>query len=303
MFPARSAISLLLLAAALSAAAAPAQQSDPAAPPTSIAHRTRLVLKDGSYQQVMSYKLTGDTVNGMVNYISADRAGAQEDLPASLVDWLRYPALGARPRAPTLTFNAARAKPRSRRPLSILSPELAAEEADRTARHAEVAPGLHLPDSGAIFALDYFRGAPELVPLPQSGSDLNPLDSHAVVRTVLKPQAAPHALVTLKGEVSFYQMHVDAPVIYLRIGDNNPTGGRAFVVDTHGITPPKDEPYGGAATSRYVIVRTDPRVGARNVNSFTIPASSAAAGTSPTVIETTTKLPPRRPLDVRLPCN
>ena len=54
-----------------------ALQPDAAAP-----HRTRLILKDGSYQIVMSYKIVGN----VVRYVSAERGGAEEEIPLSLVD-------------------------------------------------------------------------------------------------------------------------------------------------------------------------------------------------------------------------
>src|SRR5271168_587359 len=46
-------------------------------------HRTRLILKDGSYQIVMSYRIVGD----LVRYVSAERGGAEEDIPVALVDF------------------------------------------------------------------------------------------------------------------------------------------------------------------------------------------------------------------------
>ena len=45
-------------------------------------HRTRLILKDGSYQIVMSYQVKGK----IVSYVSAER-GETEELPTDLVDW------------------------------------------------------------------------------------------------------------------------------------------------------------------------------------------------------------------------
>ena len=45
-------------------------------------HRTRLILKDGSYQIVMSYTVKGN----VVSYVSAER-GETEQLPNDLVDW------------------------------------------------------------------------------------------------------------------------------------------------------------------------------------------------------------------------
>ena len=45
-------------------------------------HRTRLILKDGSYQLVMSYAVKGK----LVSYVSAER-GEVEEIPNDLVDW------------------------------------------------------------------------------------------------------------------------------------------------------------------------------------------------------------------------
>src|SRR5271154_3962172 len=51
-------------------------------PDATTPHRTRLILKDGSYQIVMSYRITGN----VVRYISAERGGEEEEIPLSLVD-------------------------------------------------------------------------------------------------------------------------------------------------------------------------------------------------------------------------
>src|SRR5271154_7597518 len=51
-------------------------------PDATTPHRTRLILKDGSYQIIMSYKVVGN----VVHYISAERGGAEEEIPLSLVD-------------------------------------------------------------------------------------------------------------------------------------------------------------------------------------------------------------------------
>src|SRR5580698_4245915 len=73
----------MLLVAALFAGAASAQRK-PMDPPSTLdeSHRTRLILKDGTYQVVLSYKVDG----GIVRYRSAERGGATEEIPLSLVD-------------------------------------------------------------------------------------------------------------------------------------------------------------------------------------------------------------------------
>ena len=67
---------------------APAQhQRTPLEPPVASQpetpqHRTRLFLKDGSYQTVLSFRVVGDRVR----YRSAERDGENEEIPLSLVD-------------------------------------------------------------------------------------------------------------------------------------------------------------------------------------------------------------------------
>ncbi len=84
--------------------------------------RTRLMLKDGSFQWVLSYKVVGD----VVRYRSAERDGAQEDVPLSLVDMAATKAWEAAhdPNAPHPAVQQA----------PVLSPELAREEAARLAQ-------------------------------------------------------------------------------------------------------------------------------------------------------------------------
>ena len=59
-----------------------AQHTTTLQPDATTPHRTRLILKDGSYQIIMSYKVVGN----VVHYISAERGGAEEEIPLSLVD-------------------------------------------------------------------------------------------------------------------------------------------------------------------------------------------------------------------------
>src|ERR1700738_1473504 len=64
-------------------AVAQAHKPLPALDPAPNPHRTRLILKDGSYQVIMSYRVVGH----VVRYVSAERGGAAEEIPASLVDF------------------------------------------------------------------------------------------------------------------------------------------------------------------------------------------------------------------------
>src|ERR1700712_1361692 len=66
------------------AAAQTSTQKPLAAPdaPPATPRRTRLILKDGSYQIVMSYRVAGK----LVRYVSAERGGAEEEIPLELVD-------------------------------------------------------------------------------------------------------------------------------------------------------------------------------------------------------------------------
>jgi hypothetical protein len=267
-------------------------QPDPSTP-----HRTHLILKDGSYQIVMSYKIVGN----LVRYVSAERGGAEEEIPLSLVD------LDATHRWEQQHAQSGPADPNSPQPPAI-DPELLKEEADRAALTPEVAKDLRLPEEDSTLALDTFRGTPELVPLAQTDSDLNRNTSHNLLKAAVNPLAAAHPIVTLKGEASPVQLHVKDPVLYIRIGDETVgnTAGAPLTVDTHGATSRvQNDPAGGSPTSRYVIVRADVRKGARVLDSFRIPLLGTGQRQED-VVETTTqllpgghwlKITPREPLD------
>jgi hypothetical protein len=230
-------------------------------PPSTIdmSHRTRLILKDGTYQVVLSYKVDG----GIVRYRSAERGGEAEEIPLELVD------LDA-----THKWEADHAAPaeQATRPAPVLSPQLQKEEAERAARTPEVAPNLRLPDEDSVLVLDAFRGVPELVPLTQQGGDLNKQTAHNVLRAALNPMASSHQILEIKGEKADAQLHVPDPVLYVRVGKDDADtidGGAGFTVDTHGASG-RATPSGGSEKSTYVIVRVDVRQGLRVVASFHI---------------------------------
>ena len=273
----------VLLCAPHSTQAAP-QHTSTLQPDDASPRRTRLILKDGSYQIVMSYHVVG----GVVRYISAERGGAEEEIPASLVDFdatKRWEKQHTQP--------SASAGQEGQQPPPI-DPELLKEEEDRAALTPEVAKDLRLPDEDSTLALDTYRGTNELVPLAQTDSDLNRNTAHNVLRASINPLSSAHPIVELKGETSPVQLHVKDPVFYLRIGDETVgnTGGPALTVDTHGATSnAQNNPSGGLPGSRYVVVRADVRTGARVLSSFRIGLLDSGQH-QPDVAETTSQLLP-----------
>jgi hypothetical protein len=275
-------------------------QTSPGAP-----HRTRLILKDGTYQIVMSYSVKGK----IVTYVSAER-GEAEDLPTDLVDW-NATHKWERDHSPLDEANRDANGVASRREAPAIDPELLKEEADRRALTPEVAPDLNLPDQDGVVALDYFQGTPELVPLVQTDGELNHTTGHNILKLAINPRAAQHQIVELKGEQSAVQMHVAQPVIYIRIGDDDiaARGGTPLTVDTHGAsasTAAKSTPANGSPESGYVMVRADIRTNARVLASFSIGLLNNSTTRQQDVVETTQellpgghwmKVTPTRPLD------
>jgi hypothetical protein len=290
---------LLTAALLLAFACTPAmysQHTTALQPDATTPHRTRLILKDGSYQVVMSYRVVGN----IVRYVSAERGGAEEEIPLSLVDMdatHRWEQMHAQPTNDPDNPHAP-----------AIDPELLKEEADRAALTPEVAKDLRLPEEDSTLALDTFRGTPELVPLAQTDSDLNRNTAHNTLKAAVNPLSAAHTIVQLKGETSPIQLHVKDPVLYLRIGDESVgnTAGTPMTVDTHGATSriPND-PGGGSPNSRYVIVRADVRTGIRVIASFRI-GLLGTGQRQEDVVETTSellpgghwlKITPKEPLD------
>ena len=223
----------------------------------SASHRTRLYLKDGSYQVVLSYRIAGNNVI----YLSAERGGEQEEVPTNLVDLDRTQEWAAS------HDPAAKAAP-------VIDPELAKEEAERAAHVPEVAPNLHLPERESLLVLDNFRDTPQLIPLTQTDGDLNRQTSHNILRQTINPLAHAHQLVQIKGVRAAVQLHVPLPELYIRIGEENfggdatPVG--ALEVDTQGSSSRKQDPKKSNAGSQYVIVRVDVRQDVRIVSTFSM---------------------------------
>jgi hypothetical protein len=223
-------------------------------------HRTRLYLKDGSYQIVMGWTITGRNVQ----YTSAERGGEKELIPLALVD------LDATSKWEANHMPLDPNAPASARPAPALDPELVKEEAERALLAPEVAPDLHLAPEDAVLALDTYRTVPELVPITQTDGELNKQTGHSILRGIVKPQSAPHQIVVLKGEKASVQMHVADPAFYLKLDDAMPDGGTPLTVDTHGAAAQATQAAGKKPRqgSEYVIVRVDVRQDARVLASF-----------------------------------
>ena len=245
----------VLLFGALAAPLAPGQTAAPQPP-----RRVHLILRDGSFQLVLDYRVVGKNVV----YHSAERGGAEEIIPLSLVD---LDATHTWEKRHTITADGQPAA------APEIDPELLKEEAARAALTPEIAPDLNLPEQDSVLALDTFRSTPELVPLAQSDGQLNRNTAHNVLLGAINPLSSPHPVVTLRGMRAVVQVHVPDPVFYVRIGDDadTPSSGSALTVDTHGATgTAATASAGGAATSRYVIVRTDVRTDSRVLASFSL---------------------------------
>jgi hypothetical protein len=222
---------------------------------TTVPRRFRLIMRDGSYQLVLSYTVQGK----IVHYTSAERDGETEDVPLALVD---IPATETWQRE---HFTSA---PSSQRP-DVLSPELAKEEAERSARMPEIFPGLRLPEEDSVLVLDTFQGTPELIPLAQQGGDLNKETAHNVLKQAINPSSAPHRILDVRGQSADIQVHVADPVFYVRVGadDEGDAGAGAITVDTHGASG-REAPAGGDAANGYVLERLVVLSDGRVVESF-----------------------------------
>lgn len=181
----------------------------------------RLILKDGSYQVVRKYEIVGSRVR----YISVERGGDWEELPADLVDW-EATHKWERDHA---SSSAEEVSPAMKEAEEI-DKEEAEERNEQKARRPEVAKGLELPDEDAVFALDTFAGAPELVELLPVELALNAKNRRGL--STLNPLAGAKATLELEGAHARAHLHVGSPAIYLALA----TSGQAETVHSHALT-------------------------------------------------------------------
>ncbi len=238
--------------------------------------RTRLYLKDGTFQVVLSYTIKGE----YVYYLSAERGAQQEIIPVTLVD------LDA-----THQWEQRAQAERDGVPAVQIDPELAKEEADRAARTPEVAKDLHLPESDSVLVLDTYHGQPQLAILQQTDGELNRQTAHNILRQTINPLSHAHQLLQIKGTSAPMQLHVNDPEFYIRMDDDDPTynGGGAFHVDTDSSRGRKVE--APSPKSDYVIVAVDVRSDVRVVTTFSIGLLGSAKRQADVVETTKTVMP------------
>lgn len=262
---------IVLLAASLSA------QINPPTNPAVIASIHRLILTDGSYQQVRQWEIHGDRVR----YISTERNGVWEELPVSMVDWAATEKF-AHVHTPQGEHEAeASADARA------IDAEAAAEKAEITSRTPEVLPHLRLPDRDGVWVLDYFQNQPELVTLEQDSGDINVRSGHNVLRGAIHPLPSRKAEIRLDGEGSKVHLHGNEPVFYVSLtgGDDSP-GPDAITVSA-----PETKTSGAVSSpkSQYFIAELDPRRGYRVITNTTL---DQIGSQNANVTETTTTVLP-----------
>src|SRR5262249_54888902 len=98
-----------------------------------------------------------------------------------------------------------------------LDKELEAARAEEEAKSPQVAPRLRLPPEGGVYALDTYLSHPELVPLDQTGGEVNRHTAHNVLRGVINPISGSKRTLELAGPVAKIQMHAGLPTIYINL--------------------------------------------------------------------------------------
>ena len=215
-------------------------------------NRARLILKNGTYQVVLSYTVKA----GQLRFRSAER-GDWEEMPADLVDWPatetynREHTDGASVRESVEPGSAAA------QAAAELDRQEAAQRADEKARQPVVAPGLRLPDESGVWGLDTYDSTQELVRIRQSDGDLN-LDMGHSVKAAAIPQGGAKELIRLPGYRAAVSFHVPRPVFYIALDVKNEPPARedAMVVNTHGADAAMhDKTAQASPDTTYALVR------------------------------------------------
>ncbi|MBV8629880.1 MAG: hypothetical protein JOZ83_03080 [Silvibacterium sp.] len=257
-------------------------------------NRQRLVLKDGSYQVITKYEVTGDRVR----FYSAER-DEWEEIPMALIDW---PATAKwnhdhQPGASAGSDAAGNPNDPGLSEAAKLDAEERAERDAEAARIPLVAPGLRLPDETGVWGFDTYQDQPELVHVLQANGDLNRATEHSIVRANIVSQSGAREAVRIEGASAAVQFHVNDPVFYVSLDASSPAtheeaAQSALTVDTHGASSAmKDKNSHSSPESRYVILRVTSNRNLRTILAREI-AQLAQPGHSEDVIETSKQILP-----------
>jgi hypothetical protein len=246
------------IAAAMVLATSSFAQTKPPTDPAVIATIHRLILTDGSYQQARRWEVRGDRVR----YISAERNGAWEELPVSMVDWEATQKFAHAHTAQGKQEAEADADARA------IDAEAAAEKAEITSRTPPVLPHLFLPDRDGVWVLDYFQNKPELVTLEQDSGDVNQRTGHNVQPGAIHPLPNRKAEIRLDNAGAKVHLHGNEPVFYVSLtGGDEAAGPDAMTVNT--LTAKTPEAV-SSPKSQYVIVEADQRPSYRVITNATL---------------------------------
>jgi hypothetical protein len=252
-------------------------QTKPPTDPAVIASIHRLILTDGSYQRVRQWEVRGDRVR----YLSAERNGAWEELPVTLVDWAATEKFAHAHTQQGEQEAEASADARA------IDSEAAAEKAEMSSRTPDVLPHLRLPDKDGVWVLDYFQNQPELVTLEQDSGDINVRTGHNVLRGAIHPLPNRKAEIRLDGEGSKVHLHGNEPVFYVSLTGGDDSAGPDAIT----VSAPETKVPGAASSSKsqYVIAELDPRRGYRVITNTTL---DQIGSQNANVTETTTTVMP-----------
>jgi hypothetical protein len=252
-------------------------QTKPPTSPAEIANIHRLILTDGSYQQVRRWEIKGDRVR----YISSERNGTWEELPVSMVDW------AATEKFAHVHTEQGQEEEAASADAAAVDAEAAAEKAEMTSRTPAVLPHLFLPDRDGVWVLDYFQNRPELVTLQQDSGDVNQQTGHNVQRGAIHPLPNRKAEIRLDGEGSKVHLHGNEPVFYVSLTGGDDTAGSDAI--TVSAPPAKTPTVVSSPNSQYVIVEADPRRSYRVITNVTL---GQIGSQNANVTETTTTVLP-----------
>ncbi|HEX4312231.1 MAG TPA: hypothetical protein VHZ25_19520 [Acidobacteriaceae bacterium] len=274
-------VAILLLGLGLGLALISAiAQTNPPTDAAEIAAIHRLILTDGSYQQVRRWEIKDDRVR----FISAERNGVWEELPVGMVDW------AATEKFAHAHTDAGREETEASDDARAVDAEAAAEKAEITSRTPQVVPRLNLPNRDGVWVLDYFQNQPELVTLLQDSGDVNQRTGHNVQRGQINPPPNRKAEVRLDGDGSKIHLHENQPVFYVSLtGGDDSAGPDAITVSAPGVKVGGDDV--SSPQSQYAIVELDSRRGYRVITNVTL---NELGRQSENVTQTTTTVLPGR---------